>query len=64
MPPAPGCAARGSRKACPALITPDEALNIADAVKGMADRGMDRARDRAVLLLLYGAGCGSPRRCR
>ncbi|MBO9498391.1 MAG: tyrosine recombinase XerC [Novosphingobium sp.] len=49
---------RGPRvkKGLPRPITPDDALNVADAVKGMAATDWIGARDRAVLLLLYGAG--------
>ena len=49
---------RGPRikKGLPRPITPDDALNVADAVKGLAGEEWIGARDRAVLLLLYGAG--------
>ncbi|MCK9540430.1 MAG: tyrosine recombinase XerC [Novosphingobium sp.] len=42
------------RKGIPRPITPDDAANVADSVAD--DRGWVGARDRAVLLLLYGAG--------
>ncbi|WEK47040.1 MAG: tyrosine recombinase XerC [Candidatus Andeanibacterium colombiense] len=49
---------RGPRikKGLPRPITPDDALNVADAVGSMAAEDWIGARDRAVLLLLYGAG--------
>ena len=49
---------RGPRlkKGLPRPITPDEALGVADAVKDSAAEEWVGARDRAVLLLLYGAG--------
>jgi len=46
----------GTRKARPRPVTPDDALGIADTVKESAAEGWIGARDRAVLLLLYGAG--------
>ena len=49
---------RGPRikKGLPRPVTPDEALNIADGVEALAADGWIGARDRAVLLLMYGSG--------
>ncbi|MEO0057159.1 MAG: hypothetical protein RIT17_603 [Pseudomonadota bacterium] len=49
---------RGPRlkKGLPRPVTPDEAVNIASLVDGLAADGWVGARDRAVLLLLYGSG--------
>lgn len=49
---------RGPRikKGLPRPITPDEAVNLADLVSGTANEDWIGARDRAVLLLLYGSG--------
>jgi integrase/recombinase XerC len=49
---------RGPRikKGLPRPITPDDALGIADTVRESAALDWIGARDRAVLLLLYGAG--------
>ena len=49
---------RGPRlkKGLPRPVTPDEAVNIADLVDGMAGDDWVGARDRAVLLLMYGSG--------
>lgn len=49
---------RGPRikKGLPRPVTPDDAANIADAVQLSATEGWIGARDRAVLLLMYGAG--------
>ncbi len=49
---------RGPRikKGLPRPVTPDDASNIADLVAGEATEGWIGARDRAVLLLLYGSG--------
>ncbi|MXO90232.1 tyrosine recombinase XerC [Pontixanthobacter aquaemixtae] len=49
---------RGPRikKGLPRPVTPDDATNIADLVEASASDGWIGARDRAVLLLLYGAG--------
>lgn len=49
---------RGPRikKGLPRPVTPDEASNLADLVDGLASEEWIGARDRAVLLLMYGAG--------
>ena len=49
---------RGPRikKGLPRPVTPDEAVNLADTVHALAADDWIGARDRAVLLLLYGAG--------
>ncbi|MFN3988760.1 MAG: tyrosine recombinase XerC [Erythrobacter sp.] len=49
---------RGPRikKGLPRPVTPDEAMNLADLVDGLASSTWIGARDRAVLLLMYGAG--------
>lgn len=49
---------RGPRikKGLPRPITPDEAVNVADLVGGSAAEDWIGERDRAVLLLMYGAG--------
>lgn len=49
---------RGPRvkKGLPRPVTPDEASNLADLVAGNAVSDWVGARDRAVLLLLYGSG--------
>lgn len=49
---------RGPRikKGLPRPVTPDEATNLADMVASSASKDWIGARDRAVLLLLYGAG--------
>ena len=49
---------RGPRikKGLPRPITPDEAVNLAEMVADNASEAWIGARDRAVLLLLYGAG--------
>ena len=49
---------RGPRikKGLPRPVTPDDATNLADAVAGSAAENWIGARDRAVLLLMYGAG--------
>ncbi|WP_394269082.1 tyrosine recombinase XerC [Qipengyuania sp.] len=56
-----GCGAprmRGPRlkKGLPRPVTPDDAIGLADAVDELAAEDWIGARDRAVLLLLYGAG--------
>ena len=49
---------RGPRikKGLPRPVTPDEAANLADCVASLASDDWIGARDRAVLLLMYGAG--------
>lgn len=49
---------RGPRikKGLPRPITPDDATNVADLVAGTGKEEWTGARDRAVLLLLYGSG--------
>lgn len=49
---------RGPRlkKGLPRPVTPDEASNLADLVDGLASEDWVGARDRAVLLLMYGSG--------
>ncbi|MFO6447299.1 tyrosine recombinase XerC [Erythrobacter sp. NE805] len=49
---------RGPRlkKGLPRPVTPDEAVNLAALVDDLAEKDWIGARDRAVLLLLYGAG--------
>lgn len=44
-----------TKKGIPRPVTPDEAIHLADTISDEADDWI-RARDRAVLLLLYGAG--------
>jgi integrase/recombinase XerC len=49
---------RGPRikKGLPRPVTPDEATNLADGVRALAAEDWIGARDRAVLLLMYGCG--------
>jgi len=49
---------RGPRikKGLPRPVTPDDATNLADGVASLASNHWIGARDRAVLLLMYGAG--------
>jgi integrase/recombinase XerC len=49
---------RGPRlkKGLPRPVTPDEAVNLADGVDALAGEDWIGARDRAVLLLMYGSG--------
>ncbi len=49
---------RGPRvkKGLPRPVTPDDATGLADLVHGLASEEWIGARDRAVLLLMYGAG--------
>ena len=44
------------KKGLPRPVTPDEAVNVADLVDGMAGDDWVGLRDRAVLLLMYGSG--------
>lgn len=44
------------RKGLPRPVTPDEAVDLAESVKADASADWIGARDKAVLLLLYGAG--------
>ncbi len=49
---------RGPRlkKGLPRPVTPDEAVNLADMIDGLSGEDWIGARDRAVLLLMYGSG--------
>lgn len=49
---------RGPRikKGLPRPVTPDEAVNLTEVVEGLAAAEWIGARDRAVLLLMYGSG--------
>jgi integrase/recombinase XerC len=49
---------RGPRlkKGLPRPVTPDEAVNLADMIDGLSSEDWIGARDRAVLLLMYGSG--------
>lgn len=49
---------RGPRlkKGLPRPVTPDDAVNLAELVEGAASEDWIGARDRAVLLLMYGSG--------
>jgi integrase/recombinase XerC len=49
---------RGPRlkKGLPRPVTPDDAVNLADLAEGIASEDWIGARDRAVLLLMYGSG--------
>ena len=49
---------RGPRlkKGLPRPVTPDDAVNMADLIEGTASEDWIGARDRAVLLLMYGSG--------
>lgn len=49
---------RGPRikKGLPRPVTPDDAVNIADLIDGTASEDWIGARDRSVLLLMYGSG--------
>ncbi len=55
-PPRPACADRGSRRACRARSLLMMPANLADGVASLASDHWIGARDRAVLLLMYGAG--------
>lgn len=54
----PAARLRGPRvkKGLPRPVTPDDAANLADSVGEFANEDWIGARDRAVLLLMYGAG--------
>jgi integrase/recombinase XerC len=54
--PAPRLRGPRIRKGLPRPVTPDEAVALAAEVAGQASEDWIGARDRAVLLLLYGAG--------
>lgn len=54
--PAPRLRGPRVKKGLPRPVTPDEAVNLAAEVAGQAGQEWIGARDRAVLLLLYGAG--------
>ena len=45
-----------ARKGLPRPVTPDDAVNIADEVAALGSAEWIGARDRAVILLMYGAG--------
>jgi integrase/recombinase XerC len=45
-----------TKKGLPRPVTPDDAANLADGVASLASDHWIGARDRAVLLLMYGAG--------
>lgn len=49
---------RGPRlkKGLPRPVTPDEAINLSELASGLASEDWIGARDRAVLLLMYGSG--------
>lgn len=53
---APRIKGPGARKGIPRPVTPDDAVNLAETVADDAAEPWIGARDRAVLLLLYGAG--------
>ena len=55
-PAAPRLRAPRVKKGLPRPVTPDEAVNLAEAVAGLSGEDWTGARDRAVLMLLYGAG--------
>lgn len=55
-PAAPRLRGPRTKKGLPRPVTPDEAVNIADMVAGSSDEDWIGARDRAVLLLMYGSG--------
>lgn len=56
QPSAPRLRGPRVKKGLPRPVTPDEATSLAELVDGLAAREWIGARDRAVLLLLYGAG--------
>ena len=53
---APRLRGPGIKKGLPRPVTPDDAANLADGVASLANEDWIGARDRAVLLLMYGAG--------
>ncbi|QFT77879.1 tyrosine recombinase XerC [Erythrobacter sp. THAF29] len=55
-PAAPRVCGPRLKKGLPRPVTPDEAVNIADLIDGTANEDWIGARDRAVLLLMYGSG--------
>lgn len=55
-PAAPRVRGPRMKKGLPRPVTPDEAVNLADLVDGTASDDWIGARDRAVLLLMYGSG--------
>ncbi|EAQ30165.1 tyrosine recombinase [Erythrobacter sp. NAP1] len=55
-PSAPRLCGPRLKKGLPRPVTPDEAVNIADLIDGTASEDWIGARDRAVLLLMYGSG--------
>ncbi|MEL6877973.1 MAG: tyrosine recombinase XerC [Pseudomonadota bacterium] len=55
-PAAPRLRGPRTKKGLPRPVTPDDAVNIADLVAGLPDEDWIGARDRAVLLLMYGSG--------
>ncbi|WP_338466089.1 tyrosine recombinase XerC [Novosphingobium sp. ZN18A2] len=55
-PSAPRLRGPRNKKGLPRPVTPDEAVNLAASVAELADEEWIASRDRAVLLLLYGAG--------
>jgi integrase/recombinase XerC len=44
------------KKGLPRPVSPDDAVNLADLINGIASEDWIGARDRAVLLLMYGSG--------
>jgi integrase/recombinase XerC len=55
-PAAPRLRGPRQKKGLPRPVTPDEAVNLAEMVDGLAADDWIGARDRAVLLLMYGSG--------
>ena len=55
-PAAPRLRGPRTKKGLPRPVTPDEAVNIAELVEKLPDEDWIGARDRAVLLLMYGSG--------
>jgi len=56
QPAAPRLRGPRLRKGLPRPLTPDEAVNLAELTRELAGTGWIGARDRAVLLLMYGSG--------